>query len=203
MYWAPTFQSLANPTPVPTNQSNSFQAPTNGWRCSLHRSFQVPAADRDLVDEAVRIFVEVEHQSHQHLRGQAGVGDQKPARRDVVVLERHIEEAVDVQRRRRFGRRRLVRRPAASAGMAESATAAMALVRNSNPECRFNMARPPSVDRFTPAPAIPGVRARGPATTAAKRVPPLLQNTHTAARFAAAANACVVSVLSRPGRGDR
>jgi len=37
------------------------------------------------------------------------VGDQKPARRDVVVFERHIEEAMDVQRRRRFGRRRFVR----------------------------------------------------------------------------------------------
>ena len=33
-------------------------------------------------------------------------------------------------------------RSAASAGMAESATAAMAPVRNPNHECRFNMARP-------------------------------------------------------------
>jgi len=33
------------------------------------------AAERDLVDEAVLVLVEVEHQSHQRLRGQAGIGD--------------------------------------------------------------------------------------------------------------------------------
>src|ERR1700736_1672537 len=70
--------------------------------------------------------------------------------------------------------------------MAESATAAMAPVRNFNPECRFNMTRPLSVDRLTPArPMPPGIHLRGPHRRAAKRVPPLLQNEHTAPRFAA------------------
>ena len=63
----------------------------------------------EAVDPGVRVLVQAERQSVDDLRGQAGVGHQQSARRDVVVRERDVEESVDVQRWRR--RRWLCRLP--------------------------------------------------------------------------------------------
>src|SRR5205807_10525022 len=44
-------------------------------------------SDAETVDQTILVLVKVERQSVDDLRGQAGIGDQQPARRDVVVRE--------------------------------------------------------------------------------------------------------------------